>query len=306
MFVSPALLGALLLAGQQVSIPFGSPRRIEQPRAPIETSGPLWAAQCDGSDDWTKAAPPVRIHGNAYLVGTCGISAILITGSQGHVLIDGGPEAAADLIAANIRELGFRVSDIRIILTSHEHFDHVGGISRLQKLSGATVMTSAAAARVLTSGQPAADDPQFGVLKAFPGVPVGRVVRDGDEIRLGDLMLTAIATPGHTAGALSWRWVSCDGGVCRTMVYADSLTPVSGPTYRFTDHPEQIAALRSSIAKIAASPCEILLTPHPSASDMPDRLALGKRLLDEGACTTYAAGLTHGLDERLAKEKAAK
>jgi metallo-beta-lactamase class B len=297
------LLAPLLLGAMQISIPLGkAPRIIEQPRAPIETSGPLWVAQCQGSEDWTKPAPPVRIHANTYLVGTCGISSILIVGDDGDILIDGGPEGAADLIAANIRRLGFDVRDVRIILTSHEHFDHVGGIAKLQRLSGATVMTSAPAARVLALGSPAADDPQAGVLKPFPPVPVGRVIHDGEEVRLSNLMLTAMTTPGHTSGALSWRWVSCDGGVCRTIVYADSLTPVSSDKYRFSDHPAVVSAFRVSIAKIAASPCEILLTPHPSASAMPDRLALGRPLLDSDACKAYAAARSKDLDERLAKE----
>jgi metallo-beta-lactamase class B len=118
-------------------------------------------------------------------------------------------------------------------------------------------------------------------------------------------MLTAIATPGHTAGALSWRWVSCDGGVCRTIVYADSLSPVSRDGYRFSDHPAWLTAYRASITKIAASPCEILITPHPSASQMSQRFALGRPLLDENACRTYAATKTKDLDDRLAKEAAA-
>ena len=306
MFVSLAFV----LAAQGISIPLGKPPRvIEQPRAPIESSGPRWATVCkdaDGPDSWAKPAPPVRIHANTYLVGTCGISSILIVGSDGDVLIDGGPEAAADLIAANIRSLGFRVEDVRIILTSHEHYDHVGGIAKLQRLSGATLVTSAPAAKVLSAGVPSSDDPQFGLAKPFPPAQVGRVVKDGEEVRLGNLMLTAIATPGHTPGALSWRWVSCDGGVCRTMVYADSLTPVSRDDYRFSDHPATLAAFRSSIAKVAASPCEILLTPHPGASNMPQRLALGKPLFDADACKTYAAQLTANLDQRLAKEAAAK
>src|SRR5437763_1573776 len=101
------LLAPLLLGSMQIAIPLGpKPRIIEQPRAPIETSGPLWVAQCQGSDDWTKPAPPVRIHANTYLVGTCGVSSILIVGTEGDILIDGGPEAAADLIAANIADLG--------------------------------------------------------------------------------------------------------------------------------------------------------------------------------------------------------
>jgi len=305
MFAKAAI--ALLATAQGIFVPLGRPRVIEQPRAPIESAGPRWAVACDGAkdpDSWTRPAPPVRIHGNTYLVGSCGISSILIVGSDGDVLIDGGPEAAAGLIADNIRALGYRLQDVRFILTSHEHYDHVGGISELQRLSGATVVTSAAAALVLRSGVPAASDPQFGLAKRFPAVEVGRIVRDGEEVLLGNVMLTAVATPGHTAGAMSWRWVSCDGGVCRTIVYADSLTPVSNDAYRFSDHPTELAAFRASIAKIADSPCEILLTPHPSASRMPDRLAIGRPLLDPEACKTYAAERTKALDDRLAKEAA--
>jgi metallo-beta-lactamase class B len=296
-----------LLAAAQISIPLGkAPRVIEQPRAPIESAGPRWATVCANSDDWNKPAPPVRIHANTYLVGTCGISSILIVGSDGDILIDGGTEQGADVIADNIRALGFRVQDIRFILHSHEHFDHVGGIAKLQRLSGATLVASAPAAKVFQTGAASADDPQAGMNKPFPPATVGRVIADNGEVRLGNLMLTAIATPGHTPGALSWRWVSCDGGVCRTIVYADSLTPVSRDDYRFSDHPAYVAAFRASIAKVAASPCEILLTPHPSASHMRERLALGKPLFDSDACRAYATQLTANLNQRLAKEAAAK
>ncbi|MES2135677.1 MAG: subclass B3 metallo-beta-lactamase [Pseudomonadota bacterium] len=291
-----------LLAAAQLSIALGIPKQIEKPRAPIQTAGPMWAARCDGSDDWNKPALPVRIHGNTYYVGTCGISSILVVGDQGDVLIDGGTAQGADLIAANIRALGFRVEDVRFILHSHEHLDHIGGIARLQRLSGATLVASAPAASVFKTGVATADDPQAGTQKPIDTAAVGRVIRDGEEVRLGNLMLTAMTTPGHTPGALSWRWVTCDGGVCRTIVYADSLTPISRDDYRFSDHPAYLAAFRASIAKIADSPCEILLTPHPTASGMPDRLALGQPLLDTDACRNYAAGLTRQLDERLAKE----
>ncbi|MFL6758485.1 subclass B3 metallo-beta-lactamase [Sphingomonas sp.] len=301
MFAKSALT---LLAAAQLAIPLGKPRLIEQPRAPIDSAGPRWAVACDGSTDPNKPAPPVRIHANSYLVGTCGISSILIVGDQGDILIDGAAEQDAQLIADNIRALGYRIQDVRYILASHEHYDHVGGVAKLQQMSGAQVVTSAPAAKVLSSGVPATDDPQFGIVKPFPPAEVGRTVGDGGEVRLGNLMVTAVTTPGHAAGSLSWRWVSCDGGVCRTIVYADILAPVSNNTYRFSDHPAVVAALRSSIAKIAASPCEILLTPTPSASQLPERLALGKALLDPGACENYAAARTKDLDERLAKETA--
>ena len=299
-----AKLLLIALAAQQITIPLQkTPRQVERPIAPIDEWGPRWAAECGESTDWDKPAPPVRIHGNTYLVGTCGISAILITGTDGHVLIDAGTEKGADLIADNIRFLGFVPSEVRILLHSHEHLDHVGGMARLQQLTGARLIASAAAADVFATGAAAADDPQAGMHKPFPAARVDRVVKDGETVRLGNLQLTAIATPGHTAGAMSWRWESCDGGVCRTMVFADSLTPVSRDDYKFSDHPDAVATFRASIAKVAGSRCEILMTPHPSASAMKERMTGERLLFDPNGCRDYAAALTRRLDERLAKEK---
>ena len=302
MFAS--LFLALAAGAGQISIPLGKPpRQVEQARAPIQSSGPIFARACKDWDDWNKPAPPVRVHANTYLVGTCGISSILITGTDGDILIDGGTEAGADLIAGNIRDLGFKLSDVKILLHSHEHNDHVGGIARLQQLSGAQLYASPAAAKVFETGTAGIGDPQAGMNKPFPSAKVDRVLRDGETVRLGNLMLTAVATPGHTPGALSWHWVSCDGGVCRSIVYADSLTPVSRDDYRFSDHPEYVAAFRASIAKIAALDCDILITPHPSASDMVKRMA-ARSLERENGCRDYATTLTKNLDERIAKEAA--
>lgn len=302
-----ASLFAFALAAQQIFIPLGRPpRQIERPKAPIERSGPQWAKACGDSNDWEQPAPPVRIHANTYLVGTCGISAILVTGSGGHVLIDSGTEKGAELVAANIRTLGFRLTDVEYLLTSHEHIDHVGGIARLQQLTGATLVTSAPAGLVFTSGIAGADDPQAGMHKPFPTASVGRVIGDGGTVRLGDLMLTATATPGHTPGAMTWSWESCDGGVCRTMVYADSLSPVSRDDYKFSAHPLYLAAYRASLAKVAGLRCEILLTPHPSASALKERMTGKMPLFDADGCRVYAGKLTERLEARLAKEKAAK
>ena len=302
-----ASLGAALLALalQQITIPLGKKPRINEPdRAPIALAGPAWAAACGTSTDWNQPAPPVRIHANTYLVGTCGISAILITGSQGHVLIDGGTEQGAEHIAENIRSLDVRLKDIRFILISHEHHDHVGGVARLQQLTGATVVASKAAKPVLESGQPSRDDPQYGAIKGFAPVRVERVVADRQGLLMGDLYFTPLTTPGHTPGALSWRWEACAGAVCRTIVYADSLSPISSDSYRFSAHPTSVAAYRASIAKVAASRCEILLTPHPSASNMKDRMTGAAPLFDQQGCKNYAAKLGKMLDERLAKEAA--
>jgi metallo-beta-lactamase class B len=304
MFASIALAAAAQIL--PIVVPLGKPQQIEQPRAPIETAGPLFASQCKDWDDYDKPAPPVRIFGNTYLVGTCGISSILITDPAGDFLIDGGTERDSDLIADNIRKLGFSLTDVKYLLHSHEHYDHVGGLAKLQRLTGAQLVASPAAAAVLNSGTASQDDPQYGTNPAFPAAHVDRIIRDGEQLRLGNTVLVATATPGHTPGALTWHWGSCQGGVCRQIVYADSLTPVSGKTYRFSDHPVYLAAYRSSIAKVAALNCDILLTPHPSASRMVDRLALGKSMEEPNSCRNYAAGLTKQLDDRLAKEAASR
>ena len=304
MFAS--LAAAALAQLFPLTIPLQKPPRVERPVAPIETSGPAFAAACKDYDDWDKPAPPVRIHANTYLVGTCGISAILVTGTAGHILIDAGTEAGADLIARNISLLGFKLRDVKYLLHSHEHLDHVGGIARLQRLTGAQLIASEAASAVLNSGLPRAADPQAGMHPPFPAARVDRTIADGGTVRLGNLMLTAIATPGHTPGALSWHWGSCDSGVCLRMVYADSLTPISGARYRFSDHPDYVAAFRGGLRKLAATACDIVMTPHPSASDMIKRMSGQAALRNEDGCRDYAAKQEKALDQRLAKEAAAK
>lgn len=300
-------LFGLALALQQIVIPLGPPpQQVERARAPIEQAGPAWAKACGDSTDWDQPAPPVRIHGNTYLVGTCGIAAILITGKDGHILIDVGTEKGAEVVADNIRQLGFQLKDVKYLLHSHEHFDHVGGTARLQQLTGAQLVASAPAAKVFATGANGPGDPQAGMHKPFRAARVDRVIGDGDAVRLGELVLTAIATPGHTPGALSWTWGSCDGGVCRRMVYADSLSAMSSDFYRFSDHPAYVTAFRAGLARLAGTDCEILMTPHPSASAMPDRLVGKAPLLNPQACRDYAAAAGRRLDERLAREASGK
>jgi metallo-beta-lactamase class B len=263
--------------------------------------GAALARACEGHDGWSDPAPPAHIYGNVYYVGTCGISAILIAGRRGHILIDGATAEAAPGIAANIERLGFRVRDVRLILSSHEHLDHAGGIATLQRLSGATVAVGAAARRSFANGLPVAGDPQYSSLGSFPVPRVGRTLRDGEVVRLGSLRLTMIATPGHSPGSTSWRWRSCERRVCRNIVYADSVSAVSAGNYRFSDHPLYVATFRRSMARIGALPCDLLLTPHPGASNLFQRFASG-RLTDPPACRTYAARGAERLDARLREE----
>ncbi|MDO6746551.1 metallo-beta-lactamase [Gilvimarinus sp. 1_MG-2023] len=162
------------------------------------------------------------MFGNSYYVGTCGITATLITGDKGHILIDGATEAGADVIIENIKNLGFSLDDVKLLLHSHEHFDHVAGLAKLQRVSGAKLLASTEAAPVLSTGITADTDPQAGMHNPFPAAKVDKIIKDGQVVSLGNLALTPISTPGHTAGALCWQWQSCENKRCLSNVYADS------------------------------------------------------------------------------------
>ncbi|KUO54577.1 MAG: subclass B3 metallo-beta-lactamase [Sphingomonadales bacterium BRH_c42] len=264
-----------------------------------------WASACEDWDEWDKPGPPFRIHGNTWYVGTCGIGAILITGDAGHILIDSGTEAGAEIVLQNIAKLGFDVRDVRYLLHSHEHFDHVGGMAKLKAATHAWLLSSTHAEPVLRSGIADGSDPQAAQLPKMEPIEVYQTISDTGTVVLGDIRLTAHETPGHTAGALSWQWRSCDKGECITIVYADSLSPVSSDGYRFSDHPQYVAAYREGIARVAALDCDILLTPHPSASGMRDKL-LADGLASGMNCREYASAITARLDARLAQEAQTK
>lgn len=266
-----------------------------------------WTHLCTDWDDWDKVGPPFRIHGNTYYVGTCGISAILVTGDEGHVLIDSGTEKGVEVVLTNIRELGFDPRDVKILLHSHEHFDHVGGMARLKQVTGARLLASAEAAPVLASGETAANDPQSSMHDAFAPARVDGIVTPGEPVRLGHLALMPVSTPGHTHGALSWQWSSHAGDESAPIVYADSLSPVSSDDYRFGDHPEYLRAYREGLAALADIDCRIVLTPHPSASAMRANILDNGRIAENpSACRDYAVAIGQRLDARLTEEARAE
>ena len=270
---------------------------------------PFPDGQCPEKPGWSAPARPAHVFGNSWYVGTCAISSILITSPQGHILIDGATAEAAPSIEANVRALGFRVEDIRYILVSHEHLDHVGGIAHLQGASAASVIAREPAAATLQRGTNDRDDPQFGVLGDFPPVRTIRRIKDGDKLTLGAVTVTAHATPAHTRGSTSWTWESCESGTCHSMAYADSLTAISAEDYRFIDeqaHPGLADRVRKAFKVIADLPCDILMTPHPGASKLLARLGPGanQALVDPAACARYAAQASANFDARLAREQA--
>jgi len=259
-------------------------------------------SECAGKQGWSDPAPPIRIFGNVYDVGTCGIVVLLIVGPKGHVLIDGATAEAAAGIARNIERLGFRLADIKLLLSSHEHLDHAGGLAELQRRSGASLMVLPEARYAIESGLLAPDDPQFGLYPPFPPARVDALLRDNQTVSVGPLRLTAHSTFGHVRGSTSWTWRSCENRACRAMVYADSTTAAAAPGYRFSEHPDHVAHFRASLRKIARLRCDILITPHPAVSNLYARLAGEAPLVNKHACADYAAAAAANLDARLASE----
>jgi len=269
------------------------------------------AAACPSCAVWNVPEKPFRIHGNTYYVGTHGLAAILVTSPAGHVLIDGALEESAPLIMANIRALGFKVEDVKVIVNSHAHYDHAGGIGPIQQVSRARVLASAPSAVVMTRGTSGTDDPQYGLLLPYPPVSNVRVIADSETVNVGPLALTALFTPGHTRGGTSWTWWSCDeANHCMRAVYADSQTPVSADAFLFTKNDTYPTALKDfarGLALLDKSFCELLITPHPGASDFWQRVEARDRgdaskLYDKDACHRLAAAGRAGVAKRVATE----
>jgi metallo-beta-lactamase class B len=259
---------------------------------------------------WLTPQPATHIHGNLWLIGFGGLNVALIKTSEGLILIDGAVPQSVRALEANIRAAGFDIKQVKLILSTEPHYDHAGGIAALARDSGATVVASAAAAKVFESGLPSAEDPQHAWLPPFPAVKTLRIAQDGEPITLGDVTVTAVATPGHTAGSMSWQWESCEGQACKTVVFASSLNPVAAPGYRFSapEHRGWVKSFRQTAAKVRALRCDLLLSAHPDQSGGDAKLAAFLKapapnpFIDPQACRGYADKFEALLDGKLADE----
>ena len=278
---------------------------------PLDLPPPLDAPiVCSMCAQWNQAQAPFRIYGNTYYVGTQGLSAILITGPKGHVLLDAALPQSAAQIRANIEALGFRVRDIRWIANSHAHFDHAGGIAALQRASAARVAASASGAAAMRAGEVGKDDPQFETpAMHYPPVTSIHTLHDGEQLVVGPLHVRALMTPGHTPGSTSYTWTSCEAKVCKQVVYSDSLTAVALGDFRFSGgagRPDISGRFGASIARIGALKCDIVLSTHPGATAIFERLARStashNAFVDPQACKSLADGAAEALQERVQEE----
>jgi metallo-beta-lactamase class B len=229
---------------------------------------------------WKPAIEPRHIIGNIYYVGMVGVSSWLITTPQGNILIDTAFEESVPLICTNIEKLGFHVNDIKYILSSHTHVDHTGGHALMKKITGASIVASAADAHILETG--GADDfsPFPKELLAYTPVKADRIVKDGDELTLGGVTLTAHLTPGHTKGATTWTMPVKDGDKTYNVAFFSSVS-IAQPTPLLNNpaYTTIVEDYAETFKKLKALPCDIFLAPHADQFGFADKL----RRLDQGA-----------------------
>jgi metallo-beta-lactamase class B len=253
--------------------------------------------------------PPRHLGGNLYYVGSAGVSSWLITTPAGHLLVDTGFDDTVPVIQRGVEQLGFKLTDIKFVLSSHAHIDHTGGHARMKQLTGAQVVASAEDARLLESG--GADDflPWPKETLAYAPVKVDRVIADGEKITLGGTTLVANLTPGHTRGATTWTMELAEGGRTYHVVFFSSATVNDGVRLlRNEQFPGIAAAFAASFARWETLPCDIFLAPHGGQFAMADKFARLDRgegiaaLVDPAGWRQLVAGAQKTFHDLLARE----
>jgi len=223
----------------------------------------LAKAQADPtSRSWNKPVPPFRIVGNLYYVGAIEIGSFLITTRKGHILLDGGFVETAPQIEQNVAQLGFKLEDVKILLNSHAHFDHAGGLAELKQKTGAKLIASERDAELLRNG--GHGDFRFGDTLPFPPVQVDQIIGDGEPIQLGGQELIALLTPGHTKGNTTWTTKVSDGAKSYDVVFAGSPTALDYQLVGKESYPGIASDFEKTFAVLKKLPCDIFLSDHGS------------------------------------------
>jgi metallo-beta-lactamase class B len=223
------------------------------------------------SRSWNQPVEPFRIIRNIYYVGASDITAYLIATPKGHILIDGGFAETAPMILANVKKLGFDPYEIRILLNSHAHYDHAGGLAAIRSETGATFIASEGDVPLLERG--GRDDPQFGDAFPFPPITPDKLARDGDRVALGGMILTAHVTPGHTRGCTTWTTTVRERGRAYNVVFVGS--PSVPPQYKLAGnprYPDAIDDYRRTFATLKSLPCDVFLGSHGNFFDLAGKM----------------------------------
>ena len=227
----------------------------------------------EGNRSWNQPVKPFRVVGNVYYVGASDLTSFLITTPKGHILLDGGFVETVPQIKENIKTLGFRIEDVKILINSHAHSDHAGGLAALKRLTKAKLYASRADAALLASG--GKNDPNFGDDFAFTPVQADKFLRDGgDTIKLGGVILTAHLTPGHTKGCTTWTMKVSESGKSYNVVFVGS---TSAPGYKLVDnaqYPNIAEDYERTFRLLKKLPCDVFLGSHGRFFGLPEKIAL--------------------------------
>lgn len=234
---------------------------------------------------WSQPVEPFRLVGNVYYVGAQNIASHLITTPDGHILVDTGSTEMPTLVPVAIETLGFRVQDIKIILSTQAHFDHVGAHAALQSATGAEVMAIGDDAKALAAGtdqSPLEDE-------GWTPVPVDRILKDGDTVTLGGTTLRAVWSPGHTPGSTTWVMTVQDEGTSYELAFLAGLGPNNG--VQLIDnpkHPDLVEQTIGTYKALKALTPDIYVSGHPQRlfADTMERIRAGETphpLADRGA-----------------------
>jgi metallo-beta-lactamase class B len=216
---------------------------------------------------WTQAQQPFHIVGDIYYVGSKGLAAYLITSPQGHILIDGTVAENAPMIEANIKALGFRLQDVKILLANHAHHDHAGALAQLKQDTGGELLASPGDRWALEHGRARGDNTAN--LPSWPPVKVDRLLHDGEVIHLGSIALSTVYTPGHTPGCTSWTTEVTYGGVKNHVLFLCSLTVAGNVLVGNKAYPTIVADYRRSFERLEAyNDADLVLTGHPEVTDV--------------------------------------
>jgi metallo-beta-lactamase class B len=212
------------------------------------------------SRSWNQPVKPFRIIGNIYYVGASDVTSFLITTPKGHILLDSGFAETVPQIKRNIAALGFRLEDVKILINSHAHYDHAGGLAELKGLTQAKLLASEADASLLANG--GKDDPNFGDSFTYDPVKVDQILHDGEAVTLGDAILTAHLTPGHTKGCTTWTMKVFDDGKIYNVIFVGSM---SAPGYKLIDnvkYPNIVADYKRTFRRMKKLSPDVFLASH--------------------------------------------
>jgi metallo-beta-lactamase class B len=232
------------------------------------------ASACVGVHDvpwamrtWNGRMEPFRIAGNVYFVGTNRMGIFLVTTPAGHVLIDSGFEANVPELERSVEKLGFHFEDIKVLLSSHAHIDHVQGHALVRQMTGARVVSSAEDAPVIESG--GQHEWAYGSAFSWVPCPVDDLVKDGDRVLLGGSILVARLTPGHTRGAITWTTTVEEEGTSLAVVfYPSGNVPPAARLVKNPDYPRVASDFAHSFATWKALPCDVFLGSHGEFFDL--------------------------------------